>query len=55
MAQYPARYEYVGFRYVIDHGPNGWLVATPEPGQHPAANKEKHRRNAVEQFLQETD
>lgn len=41
------RYEYAGFRYIIDLA-NGDPRATPCPGQHPAASKEKHRRAALE-------
>ena len=49
----PAEHEYAGWRYNIDNGPKGWLVATLLPGQHSAGNKEKHRRAAVETFLEE--
>lgn len=48
----PASYEYAGFRYVIDGTPSR-LVATPAPGQHKAAWKEKHRQAALSCFLQE--
>lgn len=48
----PATYEYAGFLYTID-GTLRRLTATPLPGQHPAANKERHRRAAVEQFVQD--
>lgn len=44
-------YEYVGFRYVIEAPDNTHILATPLPGQHPAAAKDKHRRAAVECFL----
>ena len=50
----PAIYEYAGFLYRID-GTLRHMTATPMPGQHPAANKEKHRRAAVEQFVQENN
>ena len=48
----PASYEYAGFRYVIDRTLSR-LVATPAPGQHKAAWKEKHRRAALSCFMQE--
>ena len=48
----PAKHEYAGFMYEINGTPSR-LTATPEPGQHPAANKEKHRRAAVETVLEE--
>lgn len=48
----PATHEYAGFLYTID-GTLRNLTATPLPGQHPAAAKDKHRRAAVETFLQE--
>lgn len=42
-------YEYAGFRYnIVETGRS--ITATPCPGQHPAANKEKHRRAAVELY-----
>lgn len=47
-------YEYAGFRYTIEQRKgDDWLKAYPLPGQHPAANKDKHRRAAVEMFKQE--
>jgi hypothetical protein len=50
----PAEYEYAGFRYTIDQREgDGQLRAYPHEGQHPAANKEKHRRAAVECFIQD--
>jgi hypothetical protein len=46
-------HEYAGFRYFMEYE-NGLAVrATPCPGQHPAANKEKHRRAALETYQQE--
>lgn len=48
----PAIYEYEGFRYVINRTPSR-LVATPAPGQHKAAWKDKHRRAALSCFLRE--
>jgi hypothetical protein len=36
-------YEYAGFRYKIEDG-----FAVPLPGQHPAANKERHKMAAME-------
>lgn len=48
----PATYEYAGFTYTIDGTP-ARLTATPVPGQHRAAGKEKHRRAAVECFLKD--
>jgi hypothetical protein len=44
------RWEYAGFWYIIRREPDGRLVAEPEPGQHPAAAKDKHRRAAVETY-----
>lgn len=46
----PTNYEYAGFLYTID-GTLAHLTATPKPGQHPAAGREKHRRNAISCFL----
>ncbi len=48
----PAKHEYDGFWYTID-GTLKQLTATPVEGQHPAANKEKHKAAAVEAFLQD--
>lgn len=46
-------HEYAGFQYYMEFE-NGLAVrATPVPGQHPAVNKEKHRRAAVETYRQE--
>lgn len=49
----PEEYEYAGFRFHIVYRENGTLIMDPVPGQHPAAYKEKHRRAAAEQYLQE--
>ena len=48
----PATHEYAGFLYTID-GTLSRLTATPLHGQHRAAAKEKHRRAAIETFLEE--
>ncbi len=43
--------QYAGFRYQMVMGLKGQAVmAIPLPGQHPAANKGKHCRAAVEMF-----
>lgn len=42
-------YEYAGFQFEIETE-HGRTIATPLPGQHPAAYKEKHARAAVEQY-----
>jgi hypothetical protein len=43
------RTEYAGFRYVVtDHGETQTI--DPEPGQHVAANKEKHRQAALQEW-----
>lgn len=42
---------YAGFGYTITRGEDGRLRATPKPGQHPAANKERHRRAAIDEYL----
>lgn len=44
--------EYAGFQYLIEEI-DGRLTATPLPGQHHAAGKEKHRQAAVEQYREE--
>ncbi len=45
-------YEYAGFRYrMVEEG--GRFRAIPLPGQHPAASKDRHRRNAESQFAEE--
>jgi hypothetical protein len=53
-AKMPEIYEYAGFRYFLIFRENGQLIMDPVPGQHPAAYKEKHRRAAAEQYLDET-
>lgn len=40
------RFEYAGFMYTIRDG-----KATPMPGQHDAAWKEKHRMAAMKEFM----
>lgn len=42
--------EYAGFKYQI-YDEDGVPYAEPLEGQHPAANKVKHRLEAVEQWL----
>lgn len=44
--------EYAGFYYTITLV-DGFFYAEPKPGQHKAAGKDKHRRAAIEQFLEE--
>lgn len=46
-------YEYAGFEYDIMLFNKTWIV-TPKLGQHPASDKEKHKRAALECFLQDT-
>lgn len=46
-------YAYAGFQYEIIQLDNGKFSATPLPGQHPAAAKEKHRRAALENFIED--
>jgi hypothetical protein len=46
-------YEYAGFQYIIIETPDGSMTAFPKPGQHPAANKEKHRMAAISCFKQD--
>jgi hypothetical protein len=43
-------YEYAGFQYTVTHA-EGHVILTPVLGQHPAASKEKHIRNATECYL----
>lgn len=45
-------YEYAGFEYEVEH-PNGGLRLTPVPGQHPAAYKDRHIRNATQQYRED--
>lgn len=45
-------YEYAGFRYLMVPMLGSWTVV-PVDGQHAAANKEKHKRSALEVFLTE--
>jgi len=45
-------YEYAGFRYTMVPMYGSWSVI-PHDGQHPAANKDRHKRNALEMFLTE--
>jgi hypothetical protein len=44
------RVEYAGFRYTIVRHHGGLMSAEPEPGQHPAAGRERHRRTAYEHW-----
>lgn len=47
-------YEYAGFRYIIEMDEIGKPIrARPIDGQHSAASKEKHRRMALECFVQD--
>ena len=48
----PQRWEYAGFWYIIRRV-DGHLSAEPEPGQHRAAGKEKHRRAAVDTYIEQ--
>lgn len=50
---FPKDWEYAGFMYRLTSPEPHRIIATPHEGQHPAANKEKHRRAAVETFLEE--
>lgn len=50
---FPKDWEYAGFMYRLTSPEPHRVIATPHEGQHPAANKEKHRRAAVETFLEE--
>ena len=45
-------YEYAGFEYEVEH-PNGGLRLTPVPGQHPAAYRDRHIRNATQQYRED--
>jgi hypothetical protein len=46
------RWEYAGFWYVIQRAADGSVTAEPEPGQHRAAYKDKHRRAAIETYAE---
>lgn len=46
-------YEYAGFRYIIIEVEPGEWRAVPEAGQHPVANKEKHRSAALGEWRRE--
>lgn len=46
-------HEYAGFRYYMQFENGLAARAIPCPDQHPAANKDKHRRVAVETYRQE--
>lgn len=47
-------YEYAGFKYAIERDANGKAVGmSPVPGQHPAAMKGTHRRNALAMYLED--
>ena len=43
--------EYAGFWYEITKDDSGNYVATPLPGQHYAANRDKHKRAVLEEYL----
>lgn len=45
-------HEYAGFKYIMTLE-DGRYRATPVEGQHPNVWKDKHRRAAVETYLQE--
>ena len=47
-------YDYTGFRYTMVPMNGTWSVV-PHYGQHSAANKDRHKRAALEQFLSEKD
>lgn len=51
---YTVQYEYAGFEYQITKTSDrpDWQ-AVPLLGQHRAANKDKHRRAAIECYLQD--
>lgn len=46
-----AEVEYAGFRYDITEDGDGGFTVTPLPGQHPAVNKDKHKRAALDEYL----
>ncbi len=46
-------YEYAGFTYLVESKSGGGVKLIPAPGQHPAAYKEKHRRAALECYLED--
>ena len=48
-----AHYEYAGFLYTLIRSADGDVRAVPEPGQHPAARKQKHRMAALDSWQQE--
>lgn len=45
-------YEYAGFQYVIEHRDGGDVVLTPVLGQHLAAYRDRHIRNAKQMYLE---
>jgi hypothetical protein len=45
-------YEYIGFKYIIKRIDASYSIE-PLPGQHRAAAKEKHRRNALQCYLED--
>jgi hypothetical protein len=51
-AGYMVEYSYAGFEYRLTKIGHTWH-ATPLIGQHPSATLNKHRRAAVECYLQE--
>lgn len=48
----PEYYEYAGFEYEVERD-GVEIRMVPLPDQHPAAGKEKHRRNAIAQYRQD--
>jgi hypothetical protein len=45
----PETFEYAGFQYTVDHTA-GFVFLTPVAGQHAAAYKTKHLRNAMQAY-----
>jgi hypothetical protein len=45
-------YEYAGFQFIIYRVGKAWEII-PASGQHWAAAKDRHLRNALEMFLQD--
>lgn len=43
-------YVYAGFRFIVHRDEGKFIELEAAPGQHPAALKSKHRRNAEEMF-----
>lgn len=47
------KWTYAGFRYDLYETDADVFTASPEPGQHPAAGKEKHIRAAIDDFREQ--